>query len=84
MSLCLQIFPLNLAIHPDQVGLVLLSSPCCPLHQVVLELLVFRPCLVDLLAHRVLEFLVVPGVQDLLSLLAVQVHQEALGFLEGR
>lgn len=81
---CHQDFPLSLAIHPDQVGLAVLSSPCCPLYQLVLEFLVSHPCLVYLLAHRVLGFLAVPGVQGLLSFLAVQVHQVALGFPEER
>lgn len=36
------------------VYLAVLSSPCCPLYQLVLEFLVSHPCLVYLLAHRVL------------------------------
>lgn len=84
MVRCLQVSPSNLAVHRIQVDLELLYNLCCLFLQVVQEFLVFHPCLVYLLAHRVLGFPVVPVARVLLASLVLQVGLVALGFLEGR
>lgn len=64
--------------------LALLYNLCCLFLQVVQEFLVFHPCLVYLLAHRVLGVPVAPVAQGLLASPVFQLGLVALGFLEGR
>lgn len=81
---CDQVSPSNPAVHQTQVVLALLYNLCCLFLQLVQEFHVFHPCLVYLLAHRVLGFPVALVAQVLQASLVLQLGPVALDFLEGR